>query len=966
MLKQIDLRSSWNPQAIELFFTILLLSSGFCGISYEILYGRILGNIIGDQFIVSASILLTFLLGIGIGTLFAHKLWKYLWIIEGSIGVYGALVALNSNLLDKVLYTQLSFLHASIHGSLIVCIIVLIFPAFLIGTSLPLFAGYLNQINAKSLFSKAYAIYNFGAAITVLLIEYWLIRKFGITHATLCIAYINFMVACCLYIFFSPQCIEVPTENKESLSQYKFSELAALAIFSISSAVFQLLMVKIAEFIYGPFRETFALVLSIVFIGIAIGSWLVKIFKIDFSKLIVLNLISIILIIGGFDYIIETYASLYPKAIDSYFNSALLKLGVLSWIMGVPALTFGATIPALLRSSKSNVAKDSGLLLFISSIANAAGFLIMTIFLHKNFDYGIILLIICGTGALTLLLLPSNFGYNFPIKYPVAIVLILLAISSYNKKWTEDTLYLGYRAFHSTKKLEKKRERFNFPEKYKGYQDVFSIVRSNNRPYFFINGYISIPLDSSAEVMVGAFSSIFAPRTDNALVLGVGSGATLSGAGLLFDKTTGIEINNVILENLYRMKEYNFDVENNPNVTIIHDDAIHFTKVNRDKYSLIINTVTTPLYFSSAKLYTQDFLETVKKRLTPDGVYVTWIDSRVGDKGLDVMVNTLTNSFDYCSIGFIRNSYFLLFCSNEPIKAHHPKIAAKNTELSNYFKKKHDINPEWLVYNLLNTEAKFLIGDKDTLLNTIDYPALEFEMTKLRKRGFKKFKKRLLENMSLNLIEDVIDEKMEFNPTHLLIHAEEMLGKSSSLFKRWKSLVKKKVKNYGPEYAKEKIKYIREYADKKDKADDLHNFGFRLLKDKHYESAILATREALKINPKRNNSYFNIGACYEYLEKYPEAIRNYANEHKVDEDDNAVQYRIGRVLVKSKKYKKGLLVLDKAHKEKKRSGIYYFKGVAYENLNMADKAIKSYKSALRMDKKYSQAKKALKRLQKNK
>src|SRR5262245_32031838 len=60
----------------------LLLLSGFCGISYEILYARMMGNLIGDQFAVSASILLSFMLGIGIGALYAHHLWRFLWLVE--------------------------------------------------------------------------------------------------------------------------------------------------------------------------------------------------------------------------------------------------------------------------------------------------------------------------------------------------------------------------------------------------------------------------------------------------------------------------------------------------------------------------------------------------------------------------------------------------------------------------------------------------------------------------------------------------------------------------------------------------------------------------------------------------------------------------------------------------------------------------------------------------------------------
>src|SRR5262245_8161056 len=70
------------------FFPALLFFSGYCGISYEVLYARFLGNIVGDQFMVVASVLLTFLLGIGLGTLVAHTLWRFLWAIEAAVGLY--------------------------------------------------------------------------------------------------------------------------------------------------------------------------------------------------------------------------------------------------------------------------------------------------------------------------------------------------------------------------------------------------------------------------------------------------------------------------------------------------------------------------------------------------------------------------------------------------------------------------------------------------------------------------------------------------------------------------------------------------------------------------------------------------------------------------------------------------------------------------------------------------------------
>ena len=100
-------------------------------------------------------------------------------------------------------------------------------------------------------------------------------------------------------------------------------------------------------------------------------------------------------------------------------------------------------------------------------------------------------------------------------------------------------------------------------------------------------------LDQPWEKIVGAFAATFAPRSDRALVLGVGSGATCSTVGLLFDHTDGVEINGVVLDNLFRMKGYNFDIERNENVEIIHDDAIRFVRAKGEPYSLIVNTVTS-------------------------------------------------------------------------------------------------------------------------------------------------------------------------------------------------------------------------------------------------------------------------------------------------------------------------------------------------------------------------------------
>ena len=61
--------------------------------------------------------------------------------------------------------------------------------------------------------------------------------------------------------------------------------------------------------------------------------------------------------------------------------------------------------------------------------------------------------------------------------------------------------------------------------------------------------------------------------------------------------------------------------------------------------------------------------------------------------------------------------------------------------------------------------------------------------------------------------------------------------------------------------------------------------------------ALTAFREVLELGEKYNNTHFNMGACYEYLEELPQALHHYKKEAELDPGDRDVPYGIGRVYV---------------------------------------------------------------------
>jgi len=902
--EQAQINRNDGAKVKQKLLVLLMLASGFAGISYEILYGRMLGNLIGDQFVVSAAILITFLLGIAIGSRYAWRLWRSLWLIEAMIGIYGAGFAFGAGALEWLLYASLPALPTGLAGSIIACIILLLLPAFLIGCSVPLFAGYMSRISGRSSFSGVYGVYNIGAALTAILIEFVLLRWFGIHGAVLVFVCINLFVAVLLRVGYPSLCCDPPPVQTEGGGLRGWQTLIPV---SMASAVFQLFMIKLAEMILGPFRESFALVLSIVLLGIAMGSLLVRRYHLSFQTILQLALAGLFVLLLVLAPVTSLYASLYESAAASYSGLVLLKWLCLFVLMGLPSIAFGATVPALLGEHSTDVSRDSGHLLYLASMGNVAGFLLMVFVLHRYLDYGVQLLAVCLLVVISLLF----YGQRSRRQIALSAVLLLSCGGAWVSMWSEGLLYISYTNFHTADALREARQSTVRTVAYKGYQDVFAINEVNGSPYFFINGYNSIPLNNPSEKVVGALASIFASQTDQALVLGLGSGATASVVGRMFTHTDVVEINPVVRENLFRMKRWNFDIESNSAVNIVVDDAIHYTRVADKQYDLILNTVTTPLYFSSSKLYTSDFFRVVKQRLKPDGIYVTWMDARVGDRGVDIILNTVADTFRHCALLYIKSSYFLLLCSDQPISAHQLSGLRKGQPVYDNLLAVHGIPGEWLPYQLLTTNALSLVMEQNLPLNRADYPALEFEMARLRERGIPEFKSRLREQMNLDDIRRVISAPSPWFPADLVWHTKNSLG-DSSLTRRWQQLAAKAVDDFDTRYAGAQLYYAMALHDAPASPGVLHRFGYLLMREGQYPAAISVFQYVLDHDPDHRYTAFNLGACYEYSDDLPAALRYYAQAEQAAPDDADVPFRLGRVYVKLGRFDEAQDALNRA------------------------------------------------------
>ena len=832
---------------------ILLLLSGFCGISYEVLYAKLLGNLLGDQFTISAAVLLTFMAGIAVGSLYAYRFVRWLWAIEAGIGLYAVVMVAAYDGIDRMLYSWVPALGISLAACAAVSIVLLAVPAFLVGCSVPLFAAYLSTLRSRHVFSWTYGIYNIGAALTALMMEFVLLRTLGLRSATLVLALLNVAVAVSLLLLVR----SVPMIPRPRLVWLRFSrrDLGGLALASVGSAVFQLMMIKVAEFIFGPYNETFALVLAVVLLGLALGSIAAGRLGLTFGGALVVSLTGLTLLLASLPDAVGIYAGLYQGAVKSYPLLVGLKFGLVTALMGLPAIGFGAMIPALLKVHR-DVARESGKLLFVSSMANVLGFVLMAFVLHRHFDYGPILIIVA---VLTAAGLAVHAGPRRATAWAGA-VLLLFGVVAQRQVWDESLLYFSHNQFHSAQQLEKARNTRFIVDRFKGPQDVFAIIHRDGTPFFFINGYVSFPLSSASETMVGALSATFAPRTDEALVLGVASGATAGTVGLIFDHVDAVEINAVILENLFRMAEYNFDIENLPSVNIVHDDGIRFIKTTNKKYSLIVNSVSKPLYFSSSKLYTRDFFESVSSRLKPDGVYTTWLDRKVGDRGIDIILETLKGTFENCWLTFLRSSYYLLACSNADIALRSLGEVVDNVRLKSYLAEKHTLPIDLIGYSVLSTDAYALRSREGAPVNTLDFPVLEHEMARGGgENRLIRFKQLLIDRLDLSGVRDTLVGNVRWEPAEFVFWSDIRLSSGSTL---GKALMEAAPRQFG-DVTEDYGRVVLDYAAKLGTADAYEQFGYELYKRRICSAAVEALEAALEVDPMLHEAQYYLGRCYE-------------------------------------------------------------------------------------------------------
>jgi spermidine synthase len=132
--------------------------------------------------------------------------------------------------------------------------------------------------------------------------------------------------------------------------------------------------------------------------------------------------------------------------------------------------------------------------------------------------------------------------------------------------------------------------------------------------------------DMPTQIMLAHAGVLTAPRLDRAMIVGFATGVT---AGSMLQSPIQ-SIDCVEIESAAVASSHYFDHVNNrplddPRTHLIIDDARTRLRVNPQRYDIIVSEPSHPWVPGVANLFTQEFFTLGRDRLSPDGVFVQWL-----------------------------------------------------------------------------------------------------------------------------------------------------------------------------------------------------------------------------------------------------------------------------------------------------------------------------------------------------
>ncbi len=699
-----------SPRAVS----ALLFLSGATGLVYEVVWSKVLSDVLGNSGQAHAIVLATFMGGLAVGAwLFgglADRLQRPLAlyaVIELGVGLYALVFPSVHEALSSVFLAIAPHVSESarVVPKLLFAALTLVPPTVAMGGTMPAMLRHAARARApgKDTLAGLYAINSVGAAVGAWLAGTIWIPAEGLAATTRLAGAINLLlglVALWLARRAPPASAlagEVEARDEPSSAAQVRAALAGLALSGFTAMLFETGWIRVVTLVVGASSYAFTWIVCAFILGLALGSGWVARHAADeplrrFGQLQVAVAVAVCVTLPlclRLPWLFLSARGLLAKTEAAFPAWQALLFGVSLLVMLGPTFVMGAAFPVgarVVTRGHGAVGRRAGWVWAVNTVGTVLGALLGGLWLMPTF--GLEALFSIGLGLTLLgaaLSLRASPGPRWRLAPLAAGGLVLALQATASAGWASQLARLS--VFRTRPEMVQGRSASELVAYYVD-QRVQDFVRDDtfatvfvghlsddpSHQFLLVNGKPDAstgPGDRVTQALLGHLGLLLSPEAPRrVMVVGAGAGFTVASAlAHPVDALDLVEISPAVLEAARWFARDNGGALDDPRTRLHVDDARTFLSLSAERYDVIISEPSNPWVSGISSLFTEEFFEIVDRRLAERGVLVQWIHTyEMSDELVKLVMRTLRDRFPHVTGWQGGDGDLLLLASRAPLR----------------------------------------------------------------------------------------------------------------------------------------------------------------------------------------------------------------------------------------------------------------------------------------------------------
>lgn len=690
--------------------------SGFCGLLYEVLWMRVLSSVLGNTLFATSLVLSAFMGGLAAGGYLFGR-WANRWsgpsellrvyaLLELGIGLWALLLPWSHARLPS-LWASLFSMMTPKTFALIECVVgalLLLPPTIFMGGTLPVLGAFFGREHFERLggdIGRLYAANTFGAALGSASAGFFLIPALGLRRSHEMAAAVNLLIAALVWGL-TRACSssdEAKAFSQEETAGQRIAPAppdsragsSLLLIFFLSGFIallYEVTYTRVLALLWGPTVYGFSAMLTLFILGLALGSRLSALRADRWSAQKARGVLAGLYIASGaavaatlpllnhlpifVGEIARTYA-------DDYVRLQLFQVLMIAGLLLIPTTLWGAAFPLIVKlyvQEREILSERLGRALAANTLGAVGGslltgfLLIPRLGIERTFWTGILLG--AGIGGALFLGFPLSRWVRAGLAViPSGLLLLLLALLP---RWDMERLLAGtykYAPYYENLDVDVMAHRGELLFHKEGAIATVAVRRVGAEHWLSLDGKVDASdggADMLTQKLLAHLPLLIADSPRHIGILGLGSGVTV-GAALKHpvQEVEVLEISPEVVQASRFFEHVNERALQDPRVRLILGDGRKHLLLTTRAYDVFISEPSNPWMAGMGALFTREFFERVRERLSERGIVCQWLHSyNMSLRDLKIVLRTFHSVFPRAFLWALNENDLLLLGAKDP------------------------------------------------------------------------------------------------------------------------------------------------------------------------------------------------------------------------------------------------------------------------------------------------------------